>query len=667
MSDPIISGLIAKAYAALPSVAPGYKPRSQQQQMIKRASALFTRETVGVIEAPTGTGKSTGYLIPGIITAAQQDRVLIISTATASLQDQLVTRDIPIALAAISAVSHEGVSIKGAEVATAKGRDRYVCPMKIESLADATPDLFQAKDSDAEVFAKLRDRFFSSQWDGIRDSLSDPIPAPMWRKIANSSSSCTGRRCSLNKDCPYYEVQERIKNARIVVTNHDYLLTNLARVPNSPLADKKAVYVFDEAHHLGDKLISAFARTLDFENFFDDEDVELAIRACGDVRAALDLGFERMRGIWAACNQSIAGMLGDGMQHRFRLGEAPRQFIDLLDNLSKDMTEMGDLLSTAKDKLRLINGATAEATSPSMIEEMHLGRMIGEINEATECLLEFCGDSTMARWLARSRSTLEICCSPFDPAEKARRHLWPVVNTALLTSATIAPCGVFEPTLFSLGLPSNTPTLKLDSPFDYTQARMYVPRMAVDGGDKLHSSRVSAYLKSITSEWDQHQGILVYFTSRKLMLECYEAMNPAIKPQILLQGQWQPSGLLAEHRLRIDAGKRSIIFGMDSVGEGVDLPGDYCTCVVITRLPFPAVDDPVIAMHGEHLQNKGLQPFNILTLPVAGRKFAQVCGRLMRREGDHGEILVLDRRLISKRYGRQLIASTPFRSLSASA
>jgi ATP-dependent DNA helicase DinG len=158
----------------------------------------------------------------------------------------------------------------------------------------------------------------------------------------------------------------------------------------------------------------------------------------------------------------------------------------------------------------------------------------------------------------------------------------------------------------------------------------------------------------------EHVGVLVYFTSRRLMMDVFDAIAPDERTSVLLQGQWQPSALLVEHRRRIDAGLRSIIFGLDSMGEGVDLPGAYCTRVVITRLPFPSPDDPVIATHGEHLTEKGLDAFGLLTLPKAGLKLAQVCGRLMRREGDSGDILVLDRRLVSKRYGRRMLKSTQF-------
>jgi len=663
MTDSLIPGFIAKAYAALSVVRPGFSPRHQQKMFIKRASALFSREAVGIIEAPTGTGKSMGYLIPGIVTAALQDRRIIISTATASLQDQLAAHDIPAAVEAIQSVVHEGVHIKGVTVVVAKGRERYVCPVKLDDAAHATSDMFQeapAAQSNEQII-RLHRRLDAGQWDGVRDSIDDAIPYQMWRSISNTALTCAGRQCPQFENCPYYKVQEAVKTARIIVTNHDYLLTCLSRIPNSPLSDPKGIYIFDEGHHLGDKLISAFARRLDFGRSLD-EDVAAAMAFAGADSDIIDLTFERVKGTWNACSQSVATMIGDGRVHRFSLGEAPTQFLDLLSTLKGDLSQFKDLLSKTRDRIRQKEAGT-RLPGVTSIADIRYGKLIGDLDEAGACIEEFISEAELARWLERGRHTMEICCSPFDPAEKARRHLWPVVKTGLITSATIATLGVFEPTLFALGLPAATPTLKLDSPFDYSRARMYVPSQALDGNDAGHARRVAAYLKDLPK---LHQGVLVYFTSRQLMQTCYEALSAHDKAAVLLQGQWQPSSMLAEHRRRIDAGQRSIIFGLDSIGEGVDLPGAYCTQVIVTKLPFPTQDDPVLSTHGEFLKERGKDPFTMLILPLAGRKFAQTCGRLMRRDGDHGEIMVLDRRLLSKRYGKRLIASTQFSVLDPS-
>lgn len=662
MTVSLITGFIAKAYKQLPEVMPGFKPRPQQQQMIKRACALFTREAVGMVEATTGTGKSMGYLLPGIVVAGLQDRRLIISTATASLQDQLATKDLPAVINAVKGIEHEGVHIAGIDVAVAKGRERYVCPVRLHEQVANGENLFADENErkESEQVIRLYKRHESGEWDGVRDSMTEPVSQKTWRSIANTAVSCTGRQCPEYEVCPYYGVQEKLKTARVIVTNHDYLLTCLSRVPNSPLSDPKAIYIFDEGHHLGDKLIGAFARRLDFGRTFK-EDVTAALAFAGADFDSLDLSFERIQGGWNACTHSIATMLGDGTLHRFSLGQAPTQFLELLTTLSGDIRQFQDRLTNTRDRIKQ-REAGKNLPGVMSLAEIRFNKLLADLDEAQVSIEDFTNDDNLARWLERGRNTLEICCSPFDPAEKARKHLWPVVKSGLITSATLASLGSFAPTLFGLGLDGNTPTLKLTSPLDYSKARIYVPAQALDGNDSGHGRRVAAYLKALRRE---DLGVLVYFTSRKLMQECYEAMPEHERELVLLQGQWQPSMMIAEHKRRIDAGQRSVIFGLDSVAEGIDLPGNYCTLVVVTKLPFPLINDPILNTHGEFLKEEGKDPFNLLTLPLAGRKFAQVCGRLMRREGDHGDVMVLDRRLISKRYGKRLMAGMPFEGLSS--
>jgi ATP-dependent DNA helicase DinG len=237
------------------------------------------------------------------------------------------------------------------------------------------------------------------------------------------------------------------------------------------------------------------------------------------------------------------------------------------------------------------------------------------------------------------------------------------VQTGVLTSATFASLGDFGPGLRALGLAPETPTLSLTTPFDYSRATLRVPVSALDGNDPGHPRRVRAYLTDAVSS-KEHVGILVYFTSKQMMNDCFAALDIELRKDVLLQGDLPPASIVQEHRARIDAGRRSIIFGLDSFGEGIDLPGDYCTRVVVTKLPFPSIDDPITATHAEHLKRKDLSAFHLLTLPAAGLKFAQVCGRLMRRESDHGEVMVLDKRLISKSYGAKMVAGTPFNGVS---
>ena len=176
---------------------------------------------------------------------------------------------------------------------------------------------------------------------------------------------------------------------------------------------------------------------------------------------------------------------------------------------------------------------------------------------------------------------------------------------------------------------------------------------------------VCAFVRQAAFGKTDRLGVLMYFTSKSSMNRVYEYLTLEEKSAVLLQGEMHPTAMVAIHRERIAAGKKSVLFGLDSLAEGLDLPGENCTRVIIDKLPFPSMDDPIMATHAEHLKKKGLEPFNMLTLPKTGLKFAQVVGRLIRSEGDYGDIIVLDRRLVSKRYGAKLLASTPFRQIDS--
>lgn len=645
--------LVAQTYRALAELMPGFIARSQQKAMIQRTLGLMTRKAVGIVEAPTGTGKSMGYLIPGIATAVTEDKVLVVSTATASLQDQLASKDIPLAL---SAFDRAGVS--GVSVVVAKGRERHACPLKMQAFDGSTADMFATDQDDSAALREVIELWSESKWGGVRDDLSVRLDNRTWIKIANTAASCNGQNCTLFEECPYYATQAAMKTARVIVTNHDHLLATLSNVPNSVFSNgEKCLFVFDEAHHLSDKLLNAFARRLNLAAFWAEE-IKIILQLCHGGATGLDLSAEMARGIWRACEDAAVTMLGDGAMHRFTLGEVPPQFNRLLQDLKGSLVRMRDALKDLKEEQ-----SRSKNKALNILVDSRIAQLAGDVNEAIDCIEEFTGDDQIARWISRGRANIDINCSPFDGANKARKHLWPIVKTGILTSATFTTMGSFDPMRAALGLPSNTATLKLESPFDYGRAKLIVPRLCVEATDPSHARMVMAFLKDYAVAAKDHMGILVYFTSKKLMLDCVGAIPEKDRDCILLQGQWQPWAMIEEHKRRIDNGERSIIFGLDSVGEGVDLPGQYCTRVIMTRLPFPSPDDPVLCTHAEFLKSEGKDPFHLLTMPKAGLKFAQVAGRLMRREEDWGDLYVLDKRLRTKRYGSQFLKSTSFRGI----
>jgi ATP-dependent DNA helicase DinG len=246
-------------------------------------------------------------------------------------------------------------------------------------------------------------------------------------------------------------------------------------------------------------------------------------------------------------------------------------------------------------------------------------------------------------------------------ADTLREHLWEVCFGAVVTSATLTALGRFERTLDQLGLPADTPAVRLQSPFDhYNRGVLVVPAMRTDPSDpQAHTEEVAEYLGQALPGMT---AALVLFTSWRQMLTTLERQSESIKNRVLAQGAYSRQEILRRHRERIDAGEASVIFGLASFAEGVDLPGGYLTDVVITKLPFSVPDDPVDATMAEWIEQRGGNAFADWSVPAASMRLTQAVGRLLRTEQDSGQVVLLDRRVVTRRYGRQLLdALPPFR------
>lgn len=649
--------LIASVYKLLPEVLPGFVGRQQQKDLIQFAARTFAGEVIAIAEAPTGTGKSFGYQIPGIVLAISRDRNIVISTETATLQDQIAGRDIKLLTTILTKLNIE------APVVVVKGRERYVCPFRLQEKAVQTSLIDDEKNN--KELNEIADEWAGGTWNGQRDSLPFRVSNPVWMKVNNNRHSCTNERCPMAPQCPHMDVKTRVKTARIIVTNHSYVLATIAAQTGgeskSPVTDyTKNYYVFDEAHHLQDRCIEAFARkALIDEDVLNDAGRMLAALG-GTASGLIKLRAEGMRAMGNALRSNMRGIVGGEGIHRFSQGAVPSVMADLVSEYASSLSEVVDLLKDAIDvaKKRDANRQSAQVVIGSA------GAVLGQMEEMLDALEDFGSESShpRAKWIDVHKDVFTIYAAPFDASSLAYNMLWKNMRGVLLTSATIATLGEFGPTLASLGMPADTMTLRLTTPLDYSRARLIVPKLIVEANSKAHGGMVTSMLRTNAFAGD-HRGCLIYFTSRKKMESVFSSLTQEERQTVIMQGSLAPTALIAEHKRRIDAGGRSIIFGLDSVAEGVDLPGEYCTMVVIDKLPFPSPDDPILASHSEHLEGKGLQPFPLLMLPKAGRKFAQIVGRLIRTETDWGDVWVLDRRLVDKKYGQRLVNSTQFSSV----
>lgn len=682
--DEALKAAIREAYARLQANTPGFSTRRSQSQMIGVASRALARPGgVGVIEAPTGVGKSLGYLTAAVPIALAHKKKLVISTGTVALQSQLVERDIPAFLKAT------GIE---ATVALAKGRTRYLCTRNAAELHGETRQDAMFEDeqvlyerplsaADADLARRLAKAFADSSWNGDLDLAPEPVSPPLRMRITTPASGCAGRRCSHAMQCPVLKARNEVREAQVVVTNHALLLSalSLGDADNGqPLiaAPADMLLVLDEGHHVGGVAIDQGAANLPLEEMarrtgrlqiliaaayravdkdkigalLPNEAIELAAQVAKLLKAfhaevvrawTPDPGERDPQ--WRAPNGRLPEDWRPAIEE---LGEQTRALYNWV-HAAQGLVAKGKPEDSARERLQRSVGMALE-----MVEQQH-ALWSGWRREDSE------GQPPMARWITLTRDGDLVChCSPVSAAQVLRQLLWQQVDAVVMTSATLTGGGDFQSLAIDAGLPDDAEMVSLPSPFDLpNQAELVVPKFPATPDDREgHPKEVARWL---VKELDWGKGSIVLFTSRWKMEKVADLLPLAQRNRVLVQGEGNKSQLIAEHLRRTGAGEGSVLFGLNSFGEGLDLPGEACTTVVITQVPFAVPTDPQTATLGEWLESRGQNPFNLIAVPHALRTLTQFAGRLIRTSSDRGRVVILDSRLLTRRYGRRIIDALP--------
>lgn len=675
----------------------GLTARPAQKQMIAAvartlAAASVPRDergedtpVIGVVEAGTGTGKTIAYLLAAIPLARAQGCSLVLSTATVALQEQLINKDLP------EVERHTGLPVR---YRLAKGRGRYLCLNRLEAHLEQQGMLGQMalyEDEAAEklpdevlrLYQQLLDEYAAGNWDGDRDSLADEVDDQIWQPLTSDHMQCSNRRCLNFSACPFYRSRDGLDEADVIVANHDLVLADLALGGGAILPDpEKTIYIFDEGHHLADKASGHFAfgaRLEGSQRLLRSAQKQLS-QLLSDTAACTQLAdpverlhrpFDDMMLSLEQLGVLLKPMLAEQTRDRYRFpqGRVPEPLLEpchslghAADRAQQHLEQIVELLKEAMEGgIAEIPRAIAERWFPQ------IGSIWGRIQQIGWLAHAYAqpdpeGASPTARWINRLETPagddLELRSAPVSAADTLSAHLWQACHAAIITSATLTALGRFDQLFASLGLPPQTPALRLDSPFDYARCGLLqVPAMRTDPGQPdAHTEEVLEYLnrelKSVTAG-------LVLFSSWRQMRRVLEQLDESIKNRVLAQGEHSKQETLRLHRERVDANQRSIIFGLASFAEGVDLPGQYLTDVFITKLPFSVPDDPVDATMAEWIEQRGGNAFTDWTVPAASMRLTQAAGRLLRTEQDRGRVVLLDRRVVTRRYGRQLLDSLP--------
>lgn len=691
-------------YQAVSQNLPQFRPRAAQRQMLAVIAAAFARtqsrgegeaapsregESIVVVEGPTGVGKSLAYLLAGGIMAQMRGKRLIVSSATVALQEQLVGRDLPFL------VQYSGLALT---FALAKGRGRYLCPYKLyqltqnhaqEALAgfEAPAVLWDSKPKAEELvlLRELAEAFSTRCFNGDRDTWPQAIDDPLWFKVSNDRHGCLKAACPNRSECPFFLARETLDTVDVVVTNHDLLLADIGMGGGVILpAPENSFYCIDEAHHLAKKALSQFAagHSLNQAMWF----LERVPAISDKVAGVTD------KGELANLADEAASALQESLSEwQFHLSSEPALaardgFNDPLwlwpDGVVPESLRLlaNNTALAARALLKNLNGLNeglSAARRDKNNDSALLDRLVGELGAMLARAEEVCAvwdllttttvekEAPLAKWISRrlgDKADYDFHASPISSASQLAGRLWRRAAGAVLTSATLRSLGRFDLLLQQTGLHwlPETTTVALDSPFDFAaQGELYVPPLTASPKDAAaHTAAVADWLPKLIDAAEPI-GTLVLFSSRRQMQDVALRLPESHLPLLRVQGELSKAVLLAQHRDAIAAGHASVIFGLDSFAEGLDLPGDTCVQVIIAKLPFAMPDHPIEKTRSRWIEQCGGNPFMEITVPEASIKLIQAVGRLIRSESDYGRVTILDNRIATARYGKQLLACLP--------
>ncbi|MDW5441650.1 ATP-dependent DNA helicase DinG [Polaromonas sp. SM01] len=713
-----ISRLALAAFDHAVGASDTFRDRPGQRLMAEKVAQTFGAATLGkteddgdepvraiaVIQAGTGVGKSLAYCAPAIAAALARNTRVLISTATVALQEQLVSKDLPALAAMLPQPFLFGL---------AKGRGRYVCKLKLsrqagtaeeggdddlfaDDLAAAAPQ--HVTEARSSFYAVLVRDLANGAWDGDRDNLAQPPEADFWSSVAAESSSCTGKHCPVYGQCTYYDKRKELVGAQVIVANHDLLMSSLG---SRLLPDlDNCLLVLDEAHHLPAVALDQFSASMDLSRSTWLDTLATRARRIGGLmtvseaadvprfaaqlrqglldisRLVMDLygqAFKDARGKHGPVRARLPrGSLPPELDEPLRLVDVQAEsFLAVLNTIAKALRaamrdDPGEArrLSTLYAQLGMLSPRLEQvhATTQLLLRESE-GEGEGEGEGEQE-------NAPVAKWFTFEMGEggmdsglviIKAHASPILPGSTLRHNFWSRVRSAVVTSATLTSCGQFDFYLRESGL-HNDPAvsaLEVASPFDYaSQGRFVTVETRADPkqADTFTAEMVQALLGDLAQVV---HGALCLFTSREQMRQAVEALDGGLREQVLVQGELPRPVLLRRHRERVAAGQASVIFGMQSFGEGLDLPGQLCESVFIAKLPFAPPDDPVGEARAEWLRSVGRDPFNELVVPATAIRLAQWAGRAIRTETDRAFVYCYDRRLVNTGYGRRLLQGLP--------
>ncbi len=655
-----------------------FEYRSQQVEMLRAVAQALSQHRHLLVEAGTGTGKSMAYLIPSALWALQNKRRVVISTNTINLQDQLINKDIPDLRHALDINLHAAVL---------KGRANYLCPRRLENMRHRGPD-----DADEmRVLAKVLVWLQGTQTgDRSEINLNGPRDRMIWSRLSAEDESCTTENCMKHFDgaCPFHRARQAAESSHILVVNHALLLADVA-TGNRVLPEYEYLIV-DEAHHLEDATTNALSFHITHL------DVERALRELGGPTAGL-MGWllsATLRVLVPEDYASLNYLVQITTDQAFRLEALTRRFFQGIDQFLLDQREGKDmglyshqeriipatraqpawgevelawddiqnsLLPMLENLARLAQGileiseSLSDADGELYSNLVNIYRRFQDFSEQVQALV-FEPASDRVYWVEVQPNGYRVSlhAAPLHIGPLMERYLWREKAAVILTSATLTTAGEFDYLRGRLNA-EDAYELALGSPFDFeTASLLYLVNDIAEPGDR-HGHQRGIEMGLINLCKATGGRTLVLFTSYDQLKKTSQAITPVLARediQVYEQGEGaSPHSLLETFK----TSDRAVLLGTRAFWEGVDVPGIALSVLVIAKLPFDVPSDPIIAARSETFDDAFYQ----YSLPEAILRFRQGFGRLIRTQSDRGVVAVLDKRILTKKYGRLFLDSLP--------